>query len=770
MQAAHAAAQADGVLVDSQSSSSAQAAAVLQHARNALAMQVSMNNAAQEQQMKINAANAAVAAQNQGAASPSSNKKKGPPLRRGKWTPEEEAYAARLIHEFKAGLLPLTDGTTLRTFLSKLLNCDPMRISKKFVGSNCIGKQVFRRRTADLNRLTPEQIQQSRIELSDLERRFLERVAQTNRVKNNGCGAGTGAPTSVPPPSSLSNIRGSNGLGPAKGGRDGVMSMSGSNSNTGGGDAFQQNGMNYNPSATNSTTTNPPWLQPPLGYRHGTGQAFAASHLNSNANARAAAAGRALLGSSLLSNVQQQSSANNKLQSVSTEQLANIARSGGSASILALAELQRRSSQFHSMSSSLQQQQQNSTSASNLLAAAVQSSSNSALQQLARNASAHRLANQLGNADSSMNSLMLKTGLSRDQLSQLARDRGLGSSGSLGNLMSQQKSFDALMSLDFQSLQSIDNLANLIQTGGVGGLNMPISGMKNADFGAILSAASSRNNLNSTSNNSPLRNGGSSSNDQDFSNAAQRLADVASANRMNALLRNLSANNVQSTGDDTSSATLSNLLQSMQANLSQLNGQGSSSSASLFNQGVIDGTGNNGASQSALNLARFLRPESSTGLSALRMQDGLNQRNSSSVDDFLSLIAAGDIPHQDASLLNVPFMQQQDAATKLLAQQQLLHASSSVNALANSLAGNQTFNNIHRSSNGNDSHTSQSNNDSGFNGNNTRLSDSASAVALAMAQVRAAMQNNSNQGSIVSNKRSNEFISGDNEQQQDTKR
>ena len=94
-------------------------------------------------------------------------KKKGPPLRRGKWTPEEEAYASRLIQEFKAGLLPLTDGTTLRTFLSKLLNCDPMRISKKFVGSNCIGKQVFRRRTADINRLTPEQIQASQQELSE---------------------------------------------------------------------------------------------------------------------------------------------------------------------------------------------------------------------------------------------------------------------------------------------------------------------------------------------------------------------------------------------------------------------------------------------------------------------------------------------------------------------------------------------------------------------------------------------------------------------------
>jgi hypothetical protein len=57
----------------------------------------------------------------------SGSKRKGPLLRRGKWTMEEEAYANRLIQEFKAGLLPLTDGTTLRTFLSKLLNCDPMR-------------------------------------------------------------------------------------------------------------------------------------------------------------------------------------------------------------------------------------------------------------------------------------------------------------------------------------------------------------------------------------------------------------------------------------------------------------------------------------------------------------------------------------------------------------------------------------------------------------------------------------------------------------------
>jgi hypothetical protein len=111
--------------------------------------------------------NTTSAAKNSNKQNSATNNNNGNSLRRGKWTPEEEAYANRLILEFKSGLLPLTDGTTLRTFLSKLLNCDPMRISKKFVGSNCIGKQVFRRRNVDLQRLLPEQIQQSRAELSE---------------------------------------------------------------------------------------------------------------------------------------------------------------------------------------------------------------------------------------------------------------------------------------------------------------------------------------------------------------------------------------------------------------------------------------------------------------------------------------------------------------------------------------------------------------------------------------------------------------------------
>lgn len=123
----------------------------------------------------------------------SSTEAKKPQLRRGKWTPEEEAYASRLIQEFKAGLLPLTDGTTLRTFLSKLLNCDPMRISKKFVGANCIGKQIFRRRGAEVNNLTPEEVERTRYELSELEKKFLDRVAQTKGGSSSKNGGGGGS-------------------------------------------------------------------------------------------------------------------------------------------------------------------------------------------------------------------------------------------------------------------------------------------------------------------------------------------------------------------------------------------------------------------------------------------------------------------------------------------------------------------------------------------------------------------------------------------------
>jgi hypothetical protein len=559
------------------------AAAAMERARTALAMQ--QMQAAKPPPTHSSAAMMMNHQKSPDPPSSSGGKKKGPPLRRGKWTAEEEGYANRLITEFKAGLLPLTDGTTLRTFLSKLLNCDPMRISKKFVGSNCIGKQVFRRRTADINRLTPEQIHQSRVELSELERRFLERVAQTNRVKSSGVASGVA----------------SSGSAPAEEASD-----------------------------KKASPPSPPWLQPPLGYKQGNGAAMAAAALSSSvANQRAAAAGRALLGGVGSSNPSMSSRGSAGL-------LADLGRSNSRASLFNSFGSDSANDILHALRNS------GGGSTNNLFSRDSNAGlSGSAMAQMARNASAARLAG-LAAAGSSMNNLLLKSGLSRDQLSQLARDGGM-SSASLTNMMDRQSSFDALMSLDLQSLQSIDNLANLIQSGSAMPGSIPQAGMKNADF----------SNIGRTSNPSMNGNSGGMA---DLANA-RRLASIG---RMESLLRSLSSQNVNKLpsnngGGGGSNANFNNLLQSMQNNL---NNSGSSNN-SLFGSNNHNSHQNfNLNSASALSLANLFRADSSTGLTALRMQDGLNQRNSS-VDDFLSLVAAGDIPHQDPALLNLSLMQHQ---------------------------------------------------------------------------------------------------------------
>ena len=520
-------------------------------------------------------------------------KKKGPPLRRGKWTPEEEAYANRLIQEFKAGLLPLTDGTTLRTFLSKLLNCDPMRISKKFVGSNCIGKQVFRRRTADINRLTPEQIQQSRAELSELERRFLERVAQTNRVKSSGVNGGSGGGGS----------NSSAAAAAAKAKADEVAAQG------------------------SSSPPSPPWLRPPEGFKPGN---------EAGLTNRAAAAGRALLGGNAKPQPNRGNEANNLLMAMARQSQQNLLQATAAS---------------------------NRLSASNLVAAAAAANGSSgisgnSLAQLVRNASAAKIAG-LGAGDSISN--LLRSGLSREQLNTLARDH------SVTDLMGGKKnSFDALMSLDFQSLQSIDNLANLIQPGSHQSA-VPKSGMKNWDGGPTSSLAATI---------AAGRPGGN-------------LASLASGTKMESLIRSLSSNGNMGGANNTSiggsNANFNSLLQSLQSN-NNLSGVGASASSLL---------GGN-PTASAINLANLLRNDSSTGLTALRVQDGLAQKNSS-VDDFLSLVASGDIPHQDPHLLNVPLqnvMQQQQAAAAsgnqqaaaFLAQQQLLAQAANIgnnNSLSN---------------------------------------------------------------------------------------
>ena len=222
--------------------------------------------------------------------------------------------------------------------------------------------------------------------------------------------------------------------------------------------------------------------------------------------------------------------------------------SQGSAGLLALVEMRRRNS------------------AQNLLnrAAAASNGSSSlsrsaSMAQMARNASAAQLASMTA-AGNSMNNLIMKAGFSHEQLSQLACEGA--SSSSLKNMMERQSGFDALMSLDFQSLQSIDNLANLIQTGAQE--NNLESDTKNwsADMAV---AAGSNGSLSSLA-------------------SARRLA---SAGHMESLLRSLSNSNANKAGEGMSggggsNANFNNVLQSMHSNL----GSAENSASGLFGQGM----------------------------------------------------------------------------------------------------------------------------------------------------------------------------------------
>ncbi|CAB9505510.1 expressed unknown protein [Seminavis robusta] len=107
------------------------------------------------------------------------------PLHCGKWTPEEEAYVQCLIEEFQAGYLPIREGTSLRSFLSKMLNCKPKRISKKFEGSDYNGKQVY---VSQPYKLTAEEARERRDRLCTLERKFHQSVAELKNAEGGGGG------------------------------------------------------------------------------------------------------------------------------------------------------------------------------------------------------------------------------------------------------------------------------------------------------------------------------------------------------------------------------------------------------------------------------------------------------------------------------------------------------------------------------------------------------------------------------------------------------
>lgn len=54
----------------------------------------------------------------------------------GRWSIAEIELAKSLIQAFQDGLLPIAQSMTLRRLLSRVLMCEPMRVSKKFRGSS----------------------------------------------------------------------------------------------------------------------------------------------------------------------------------------------------------------------------------------------------------------------------------------------------------------------------------------------------------------------------------------------------------------------------------------------------------------------------------------------------------------------------------------------------------------------------------------------------------------------------------------------------------
>mmetsp|Transcript_19649 Transcript_19649/g.45697 ORF Transcript_19649/g.45697 Transcript_19649/m.45697 type:complete len:1160 (-) Transcript_19649:503-3982(-) len=411
------------------------------------------------------------------------------------------------------------------------------------------------------------------------------------------------------------------------------------------GNAFHRtNGNSFHHAASN-----PPWMQPPLGYKQGLGAQMARENLAAGqSNSRTAAAGRALLeglGGGRSSSAKGGSDSHSHSHSHSNGSSHPASNSG----MMAMAELQRRA---NSMQMGFGHQ-----SAQNILAALTSGNGSShSLAQMARNAS-----------NGSFGNIMMKSGISRDQLSQLAQNRGL-SSASLSTMAidGRKNSFDQLMSLDFQSLQSIDNLANLIQTGGGGQAAAPSSGMKNwsADVGGMNGGNAGAGRFGSTAS---------------LSNAARRLA---SQNNFETLMRNLSStNNMSRTGlNHEADAYGEGNSGSNNGNANSASGSSSHSHSHPFGQSSTANlqsllhsmnSGNGGSTSmssilggnnhSAASLANLLQraDNSATGLSALRNPDGLGGRNTTSVEDFLSLVAAGDIPHQDPAVLNLPLSQLQ---------------------------------------------------------------------------------------------------------------
>lgn len=103
--------------------------------------------------------------------------------RKGKWTYEEYEYAKKIIEYFKIGMIDfpsLSTGVTLRSYLAEKLDCDPIRITKKFAGELSLGKKVY---FNDFEKIPLEESTKMLEEMYSLKKNFDEKVIQTSRYE-----------------------------------------------------------------------------------------------------------------------------------------------------------------------------------------------------------------------------------------------------------------------------------------------------------------------------------------------------------------------------------------------------------------------------------------------------------------------------------------------------------------------------------------------------------------------------------------------------------
>lgn len=207
--------------------------------------------------------------------------------------------------------------------------------------------------------------------------------------------------------------------------------------------------------------------------------------------------------------------------------------------------------------------------------------SESALEQLARTASAAKFVEDIVNGDSGLGDVEIK--------------------GAKLSSLSLQGSFQALMSLD---LESVENLMHLSST-------------KNLSSDELNKLAEDQ----------------------------KKGSGSKSSNRIESFIKSLSHANL----DDSTGAELTKFLSNLQKN-------------SLHDFGD----------------EKFNRADSSTGLSKLRAHNGLNSSLHDSIEDFLSLMNSGDIPHEDIKMLSVPLQKAVGSGTlsSKLSQHQLLKLAS----------------------------------------------------------------------------------------------